>query len=197
MTVSFTNADVTRGHLKINTGTEDYSANITVPVIVDVSKSEKGNGVINLGNGDDVVNYSGTGNATINLGAGDDTFIQQNPSQPFVNITGGLGNDTYQLLGAHMNFNYTFVTGVTSNEGSDVIEGVGSRGGFFPGYDFLTLHTAGAVNPSNFSTYFAVTDTAQGDVITTVNTSDNFSVTLVGVHLSAQQLIDQGAFHFA
>jgi hypothetical protein len=100
---------------------------------------------------------------------------------------GGLGNDT------HANFNYNFSTQIRSEDGHDSIFG------FDPGRSTLTLHgTSGTVNPANFSTYFTVSDPAgSAGVVITDNQGDSWSVQLMGVHDTAQQLLNEGVFVFA
>jgi hypothetical protein len=198
MTIVYTDEDVVRGSLKVASGTEDYIVDLTVsPVTVTVPSGNKAFGTIDLGPGADTLIYSGSGDAVINLGSGNDVFNQKAPGQEHLQITGGAGNDTIFLRGAHADLVYNFSTQVVSGDGHDVITAHVDGGlGFHPGYDVITFAgLAGVVNNSNFTTFFTVTDTPNGDVITDHN-NDGWSVQLVGVHLTAQQLIDAGAFHF-
>src|SRR5262245_50988122 len=203
MTVNYTDSDIVNGHLQVNTGTEDYTVNVGVQVIIDMAKGEKGTGFIDLGSGHDLINFSSTGHTVIDMGAGDDVFNQYKPGNAVVDITGGLGSDTFWLAGVQMNANYSFAlqgSQLVSNDGADTFTGSVANAGrgtnWIVGTDTLSFHTGGVVNATNFGTYFNVTDTPRGDVITDKSGTDGFSITLVGVHLTAQQLIDQGAFHF-
>jgi hypothetical protein len=205
MTVNYTDSDIVNGHLNVNTGTEDYTVNVDLPVIIDMGRNERGSGVINLSDGNDLINYTSVAGAVINMGAGNDMFNQAKSSAAVIDFTGGPGNDIVWLQGAHMTANYSFSTlqngQLTSGDGADTLTGKGAPTGHGPawivGTDVLAFHISGAtVNAQNFSQFFNVTDTKNGDVITD-KSGDGFSITLVGVHLTAQQLLDHGAFHFS
>jgi hypothetical protein len=200
MTVFYTNADVKKGQLTIGSiGTENYQVDLTggSPVTVSIGSNVKGDGLINLGSGNDTIQNNGHGNVVANLGAGNDTFVQRTGGT-HIDITGGLGNDILYNIGggnsggATANYNYLFNNQIASQDGHDGING------FVLGRDTLSLHgTAGIVNAGNFSNFFTVTDApgSAGDVITDHN-NDGWSVQLIGVHLTAQQLVDGGAFLF-
>jgi hypothetical protein len=209
MTVFFNDSNVNNGVLNISTGSQPYEADITVPVTVNVGKS--GTGVINLGDGNDIINYNNAAGATINMGAGNDYFNMQAKTTALINFTGGAGNDTVWLQpGAHMIANYSFTlqgTALVSNDGADTLTGKGAGkelngAGWVPGTDVLDFHTGGVVNANNFSQYFNVNPNAPGPngstgTLITDKSGDGFSILLVGVHDTAAQLIAAHAFTFA
>jgi hypothetical protein len=195
MTINYTDDDVnSKGQLNIKAiGTEDYQVDLTVPVNLSIGASVRGDGVINLGSGDDLAQSSSNGDIVINLGAGNDAFNQRTGGVN-IDVTGGPGNDlTYNLGGATANFNYDFTPQITSGDGHDAIKG------FLLGRDTLTFEGAGGVvNEGNFSRFFTVSDPAgSAGLVITDNQGDGWSVQLIGVHATAQQLLDGDAFVFA
>jgi hypothetical protein len=195
MTINYTDDDVnSKGQLNIKAiGTEDYQVDLTVPVTLSIGASVRGDGVINLGTGDDLAQSSSNGDIVINLGAGNDAFNQRTGGVN-IDVTGGPGNDlTYNLGGATANFNYLFDSQITSGDGHDAVKG------FLLGRDTLTFEgTRDIVNESSFSRYFTVSDPAGSvGLVITDNQGDGWSVQLIGVHATAQQLLDGDAFVFA
>jgi hypothetical protein len=203
MNSTFTDKDVHHGVLNINTHGQPFEADIVAPVTavtVNISKMETGNGVINLGTDvsrGELINYQGSGDLKITWGSGSESFVQQNTAQSHIDATADLsgGSTTYTLNGAHLNVNYTFEQTVngTTTIGYYGPHGADTINGFSPGYDTLTINTGGQVTADNFSQWFTVTDSANGDVITALGPT---SITLVGVHDTASQLIAEGAFIF-
>ena len=187
MTVTYTNADVSHGRLSVNTGGEDFTVNLTVPVNMGIRNA--GDGTINLGSGNDIVqDYSGH-DLTINLGAGNDNlFIGQKVGAFHIDITGGTGNDFLQSasVAAIMNFNYSF-SGGQSQDGADGIKG------FVLNQDTLTLH---GVTQTQFEQSFTVTNGSAGTVITD-GTNDGWSLSLIGIHATAAQLLADHVLIFA
>src|SRR5262245_34894691 len=202
MNSTFTDKDVHHGVLNINTHGQPFEADIIAPVTavtVNIAKTETGNGVINLGSdvSSELINYQGSGDLKIKWGSGSESFVQQNTAQSHIDATADQsgGSTSYTLNGAHLNVDYTFeqaVSGTTllgyfNGHGQDTING------FSPGYDTLTINTGGQVTADNFSQWFTVHDSGNGDVITALGPA---SITLVGVHDTASQLIAEGAFIF-
>lgn len=185
--VDFTNADVRKGKLTVNTGGEDFTVNVSVPVNVFVRNS--GDGVVNLGSSNDIVQDYGSGDVTFNLGAGADQFFAGKGVTGHLIVNGGAGNDV--LIDASktsIDFLYTFVAG-QSGDGADGIKG------FTVGEDHLVLQ---GITLQQFAASFAVTD-APGSlgVVITDGTADGWSVQLLGVHETKAQLLADDAFVFA
>jgi hypothetical protein len=189
MTVNYTDADVRHGKLAVNTGGEDFTVNITIPVSLGIRNA--GDGIINLGSGADILQDYSSGDLTINLGAGNDNFfVAPKVGTVHIDVTGGAGNDFLQSASANaiVNFNY-FFGGGRSQDGSDGIKG------FVLNQDTLTLH---GVTETQFNQSFVVTD-APGSVgvVITDGTNDGWSVQLIGVHETKAELLADGAFVFA
>src|SRR5262245_39722057 len=193
MTIQYTDANVKKGQLTVSAGSQDYTVDVHGQVNISIKASTTGPGDIHLGSGNDTIQNNGHGNIVADLGAGNDTFVQRVGGNIHIDITGGPGNDVLSNRnGAVANYHYNFDSQVQSNDGNDGIFG------FVAGRDHLVCDgTAGTVNNGNFSTFFTVTDApgSVGDVITD-NQGDGWSVQLIGVHLTAAQLLAEGAFMF-
>jgi hypothetical protein len=200
MTTFYDDDDVSKGQLKISTG-DDYVVNLDDPATVTIGAKVTQPGIVNLSDGNDTVQNSGHGDLTIDLGGGNDTFIQRTGGT-HIDVTGGAGNDVLWNIGggkgggATADFHYTFTTAgteVTSQDGQDGING------FQLGRDHLVFDVpAGTVTEANFTSYFNVSDApGSAGVVITNQSGDGWSVQLIGVHATVQQLLAADAFVFA
>jgi hypothetical protein len=189
MTIAYTDADVSRGKLAVNTGGEDFTVNVTVPVNLTIRNS--GDGVVNTGSGNDIVQDYSSGNVVFNLGAGDDQwFASKQLNGQHLTVTGGAGNDVLIDAGrALTDFVYNFNSSNQSGDGHDGIKG------FTLGEDHIVLN---GITQQEFTSSFSVTNAPGSDgAVITDGTNDGWSVQLLGVHLTEQQLLSGGAFLFS
>jgi len=190
MTINYTDANVKNGQLSINTGGQPFTVNVDIPVNVTIRNA--GDGVINFSGSDThTVQLHSNSNLTIHGGIGNDNvFIAKQVGAVHVDVTGGPGNDVFNNASPHalVNYEYTFAN-LRSNDGAD---GIFS---FTPGQDHLVLN---GVTQAQFEANFTVTN-APGSVgaVITDGTNGGWSVQLIGVHLTAAQLLADGAFVFA
>ena len=200
MTTFYDDGDVSRGQLKISTG-DNYVVDLTVPATVTIGAKVTQPGIVHLSNGNDTVQNNGHGDLTINLGGGNDTFIQR-VAGTHIDVTGGPGNDVLWNIGGGGN-----AGGATSRlplhvhdrrQRSHQPRRPGRHQGFQIGRDHLVFDVpTNTVNEGNFLSFFNVTDApGSAGIVITDQSGDSWSVQLIGVHATAQQLLAAHAFEF-
>lgn len=190
MTIFYTDADVSKGKLTVQAGSEDFNVNVTEQVNLFIRSGH--NGVVQLGSANDIVqDYKSTGEVIIRMDGGNDQAFIGKGATGHIILVGGTGNDTLiNASNAHVDFAYNFNAANQSNEGADGIKG------FQIGTDHIVLN---GITQTEFQNNFVV-DNAPGSVgavITDGNwATDHWSVQLIGVHETKAQLLADGAFVF-
>jgi hypothetical protein len=135
MTITYTDADVSKGQLKVSTGGQDFTVNVDIPVNVTIKNA--GAGTLNFtGSGTHTVQDYGSGDLVVHFSTGNDNFfVAKQLGAIHVDVTGGPGNDVFNNASPHalVNYEYTFAN-LRSGDGADGIFN------FVAGQDHLVLN---------------------------------------------------------